>query len=207
LSDKKPDFGPIQHPLLIVISGPSGVGKDSVVRGLRARGLPLHFVVTVNTRPPRPDEKDGEDYHFISHAEFQRMKAAGELLEHAAVYNDFKGVPRQQVRAAMATGKDVLMRLDVQGADTIRQAAPQALLIFLTTASEEELIERLKGRKTENAEDLALRLKTARAEFKRLPEFDYVVANREGELDEAVDTVANIIQAEHHKVQPRRVQL
>jgi guanylate kinase len=207
LSNESPNFGPPQYPLLIVISGPSGVGKDSVVRGLAESGLRLHFVVTVNTRPPRPDETDGVDYIFISHERFQEMKEGGELLEHAQVYNDFKGVPREQVRAAMASGKDVLMRLDVQGAATIRQVAPEALLIFLTTADEEELIARLRARKTESAEDLEVRLKTARQEFKRLEEFDYVVVNREGELDEAVEAVVSIIKAEHQRVKPRRVEL
>jgi guanylate kinase len=207
LSNQKPDFGPIQLPLLIVISGPSGVGKDSVVRGLKESGLPLHFVVTVNTRPPRPDEIDGEDYIFITHEKFQEMKANGELLEHAAVYNDFKGVPREQVRAAMASGKDVLMRLDVQGADTIRRVAPEALLIFLTTSSEEELIARLKARKTESAADLQVRLEKVHEELKCLQEFDYVVVNRQGELDAAVDAVVSIIRAEHQRVKPRKVEL
>lgn len=200
-------FGPEQQPLLIVISGPSGVGKDSVVRALRERDLPLHFVVTVNTRAARADERDGVDYLFISHQEFERMRSAGELLEHAQVYNDFKGVPRQQVKAAMASGKDVLMRLDVQGAATIRSVAPEALLIFITTSSEEELVGRLQARKTESAEDLHVRIETARQEFHRIQEFDYVVVNAHGQLDAAVDTVVAIIKAEHHRVNPRQVTL
>jgi guanylate kinase len=141
-----PSFGPIRSPLLIVISGPSGVGKDSLLGGLKARKLPFHFVVTVNTRAPRPDEVEGQDYIFISQEKFEEMKAAEELLEHAKVYNDFKGVPRSQVREAMNSDKDVIMRLDVQGAETIRKTAPEALLIFLTTSSEEELVERLRSR-------------------------------------------------------------
>lgn len=202
-----PHFGPVQHPLLIVISGPSGAGKDSVLRSLKQRKLPLHFVVTVNTRSPRPDEEDGVDYVFISKAKFEEMKAAGELLEHAHVYNDEKGVPREQVERAIASGKDVLMRLDVQGAATIRETIPGALLIFLTTSSERELEGRLQARKTENKKDLALRLATARKEYERVGEFDYVVANREDRLDEAVDTIIAIIRAEHQRVHPRRVQL
>lgn len=177
------------------------------MRGLKDSGLPLHFVVTVNTRSPRADEKEGVDYIFIGRAEFERMREAGELLEDAKVYNDYKGVPREQVRAAMASGKDVLMRLDVQGAETIREVAPDALLIFLTTASEDELIERLRGRKTESAEDLALRLETAHEEFSHLDNFDYVVANREDALEETVAAVVGIIRAEHQRVLPRRVQL
>lgn len=202
-----PHFGPLQYPLLIVISGPSGVGKDSVVRALKQRNPGLHFVVTVNTRPPRSDEVDGVDYIFISHQKFEEMRAGGELLEHAEVYNDHKGVPREQVRRAMASGRDVLMRLDVQGAATIREAAPEALLIFLTTASEEELVARLKARKTESAEDLEIRIATAREEFRRVGEFDYVVVNPHGHLDEAVETIMQIIRVEHHRVQPRKVEL
>lgn len=207
LSSTDPQLGPQPQPLLIVISGPSGVGKDSVVRALRARDLPLHFVVTVNTRAPRTDETDGVDYIFISHEEFERMRSEGKLLEHAQVYNDYKGVPRQQVKEAMASGKDVLMRLDVQGAATIRAAAPEALLIFITTSSEKELVQRLEARKTENAEDLKVRIETARQEFQRIREFDYIVVNQHGQLDQAVDTVVAIIQAEHHRVNPRKVTL
>jgi guanylate kinase len=207
LTSTKHQFGPQEQPLLIVISGPSGVGKDSVVRSLRERDLSLHFVVTVNTRAPRADETNGVDYIFISHEEFERMKTAGELLEHAQVYNDFKGVPRQQVKEAMASGKDVLMRLDVQGAATIREEEPQALLIFITTSSEEEMVQRLEARKTESAEDLKLRIETSRQEFRRIEEFDYVVVNEHGKLEEAVDTVVSIIEAEHHRVNPRKVSL
>jgi len=192
---------------MIVISGPSGSGKDSVLRSLRARGLPLHFVVTVNTRSPRPDEKDGVDYVFVSNARFDEMKANGELLEDAKVYNDFKGVPKEQVQEAMASGKDVLLRLDVQGAATIREVVPDAILIFLTISSEQKLLERLKSRKTESEADLALRLETAREEFKRVDEFDYVVVNREDRLDDAVDKIVAIIGAEHQRVHPRKVEL
>ena len=202
-----PHFGPIFSPLLIVISGPSGVGKDSVLRELKARGLPFHFVVTVNTRAPRHDEQEGVDYIFISPEKFEEMKSRGELLEAAKVYNDYKGVPRKQVKEAMASGKDVLMRLDVQGAATIRDAASDALLIFLTTSSEEELVDRLSSRKTENEADLQMRIATARKEFLRVNEFDYVVVNREDRLQAAVDQVVNIINAEHNRVLPRRVTL
>ena len=202
-----PEFGPIQQPLLIVISGPSGVGKDSVLRELKDRGLPLHFVVTVNTRAPRADETDGVDYIFISHERFEDMQANGELLEYAKVYNDYKGVPRDQVKEAMASGKDVLMRLDVQGAATIKAQQPDALLIFITVSSEEELVQRLQARKTESAEDLRVRIETARQEFKRAAEFDYVVVNAHNQLEQAVDDIVDIIQAEHHRAQPRQVTL
>lgn len=194
-------------PLLIVISGPSGVGKDTVIQRLKERAYRMHFVVTMNSRPPRPNEVNGVDYWFISQEEFQRMIDADELLEHALVYGDHKGIPKAQVREALDTGKDVVLRVDVQGAATIRKLEPNALLIFLTTASEEELVTRLKERKTETPEKLKVRIQTARQEYQRLNEFDYVVVNRHGKLDEAVDTILAIIEAEHHAANPRKVTL
>ncbi len=198
---------PPSSPLLIVISGPSGVGKDTVIQRMKERQLPIHFVVTATTRPPRPDERHGVDYFFISREEFARMIEEDELLEYAIVYGDYKGIPKQQVREALASGKDVIMRIDVQGAATIRRLVPDAVLIFLTTASEEELVERLKRRKTESAEDLSLRIATARQELKRMAEFDYVVVNHEHALEETVDTIIAIIEAEHHHIPPRKVDL
>jgi guanylate kinase len=192
---------------LVVISGPSGVGKDSILQCLKARKLPLAFVVTATDRPPRPDEVDGVDYFFISKQEFQRMIDANEFIEHALVYDDYKGVPKEQVRQAMASGLDVVMRIDVQGAATIREIAPDALLIFLTTNSEEELIERLKARKTETPQKLAKRIETARHEMQRIDEFDYCVVNSDGCLETAVDTIVAILDAEHHAVKQRKVEL
>lgn len=202
------DFNLLNHsPLLIVISGPSGVGKDTVIQRMKERQLPFHFVVTATTRPPRPNEVNGVDYIFVSHNEFAEMIEQGELLESAIVYNDYKGIPKAQVRQALASGKDVIMRVDVQGAATIRKLCPEALLIFLTIQDEEEIIRRLKERKTETREGLNLRIATARQELKRLDEFDYVVVNREFQLDETVDIIMAIIQAEHHRVKPRKVAL
>lgn len=195
------------HPLLIVISGPSGVGKDSVVQGLKERGLPMHFVITATTRPRRANETHGVDYFFVSKDEFARMIDENELIEYAIVYNDYKGIPKQQVREALRSGKDVIMRLDVQGAATVRKLAPDAVLIFLTTSSEDELVQRLKKRQTESAEDLALRIATARQELKRVEEFDYVVVNEDGQLEQTIQTVISIIDAEHHRVHPRQVSL
>jgi guanylate kinase len=202
------EFNPSQtFPLLIVISGPSGVGKDTVIQRMKARNLPFYFVVTAATRSPRANEIHGVDYFFVSHDEFARMIEQDELLEYAIVYNDYKGIPKSQVRAALASGKDVVMRLDVQGAATVRRLCPDALLLFLTTQNEEEMINRLRQRKTETPEGLALRSATARQEMKRLNEFDYVIENRECQLDETVDTIMAIIQAEHHRVEPRKVTL
>jgi guanylate kinase len=199
-------FHPHQpEPLLIVISGPSGVGKDTVIQQMKVRNLPFHFVVTATTRPARPGEEHGVDYFFLSTDEFAEMIEQGELLEYAIVYNDYKGIPKQQVREALDSGKDVVMRIDVQGAATIRELCPDALLLFLTTQNEEELVNRLKARKSETREGLKLRIATARQELKRIDEFDYVVVNRELQIDETVDTIVAIIHAEHHRVHPRKV--
>jgi len=195
------------QPLLIVVSGPSGVGKDTVLQRMKERELPFHFVVTATTRPRRSNEVHGVDYFFVTKEEFARMIDEDELLEYAIVYNDYKGIPKQQVREALASGKDVIMRIDVQGAATIRKLAPEAILIFLTTESADELVHRLETRKSETAESLSLRIATARQELKRVDEFDYVVINREFFLDETVDTIRAIISAEHHRVAPRKVTL
>jgi guanylate kinase len=193
--------------LLVVISGPSGVGKDSVLNRMKELGLPFHFVVTMNTRPKRPNEIEGVDYHFVSIDQFEAMIDRSELLEHAIVYNDRKGIPRQQVKEAMTLGKDVILRIDVQGAATIRRIVPQALLIFLTASSEAELKQRLIDRHTESPEHLQTRLAAAREEMKCMSDFDYVVVNRESELDKTVADVMSIIRTEHCRVQPRRVSL
>lgn len=198
---------PPPSPLLIVISGPSGVGKDSVLQRMRERRLPFHFVVTATSRPQRPDEEHGVDYWFVSREAFEEMIARGDLLEHARVYDEYKGIPRAQVHDALASGRDVVMRLDVQGAETIRRLSPEALLIFLTTRDEDELVARLRARRTESEEALRLRLATARQEYERLPVFDYMVVNPDGQLDQAVDVIEAIIRAEHHRVHPRRVDL
>lgn len=198
---------PVKQPLLIVISGPSGVGKDSVIQAMKKRDLPFHFVVTATTRPPRPNERHGVDYFFVSKDEFAEMIDQNELLEYAYVYNDYKGIPKAQVRQALASGKDVVMRVDVQGAATIRELSKEAVLIFMTTRDEEELASRLRSRKSGDNEDLKLRIATSRQELKRINEFDYVVVNPEDRLDEAVDTIMAIINAEHHRVEQRKVVL
>lgn len=195
------------QPLLIVISGPSGVGKDSVLHGLKGRKLPMHFVVTATTRPRRENETHGVDYFFVSKDEFAHMIEEEELIEYAIVYNDYKGIPKQQVREALVSGQDVVMRVDVQGATTVRKLAPEAVLIFLTTESEDALVRRLKARQTETAENLSLRIATARQELKRAGGFDYVIVNADGRLEDTVDTVIAIIKAEHHRVNPRKVSL
>ncbi len=203
-----PEFNPLNHqPMLIVISGPSGAGKDTVIQRMKERELPFHFVVTATTRPRRANEVHGKDYFFVSKEEFAHMIEMDGLIEYAIVYGDYKGIPKQQVREAMDSGKDVIMRIDVQGAETVRKLAPEALLIFITVDSEQELESRLRERKTETADSLALRIATARKELQRIDAFDYVVVNRDFHLDETVDVIRAIITAEHHKVQPRKVLL
>lgn len=196
-----------REPLLVVISGPSGAGKDSVLAKLKEQKLPFKFVITATTRSPRPNEQHGIDYFFISKEQFKQMIANDELIEYAIVYEDYKGVPKEQVRIAFQSGMDVIMRVDVQGAARIRQLAPEAVLIFLTTGSEEEMIKRLELRQTENDERMQLRIATARKELERINEFDYVVVNSDDHLDEAVQSILAIISTEHHRVIPRKVTL
>ncbi len=196
-----------QPPLLVVISGPSGAGKDSVVQRMKERGFPFHFVVTATDRPPRPNEVHGRDYYYYTTAEFERMIAEGELLEHACVYGQHKGIPKQHVRQALASGQDVVMRVDVQGADTVKSLIPEAVTIFLTCESEEELVARLRERRTETEAELQHRLETARQEMARMPDFDYVVVNRHSALDAAVEDVVAIMRAEHCRSLPRKIRL
>lgn len=201
-------YHPHRPPLLIVISGPSGVGKDTVIQRMKERRLPFHFVVTATTRPPRDGEVHGRDYFFVTKDQFAAMIESDELLEYAYVYNDYKGIPKQQVREALASGQDVIMRVDVQGAAKIRQlTGAGATLIFMTTLSEEELVQRLRDRKSETPEGLNLRIATARKELARMVEFDYCVVNQDMSLDDTVDRIMAIIEAEHSRVKPRMVKL
>jgi guanylate kinase len=194
-------------PLLVVLSGPSGVGKDALMTRMKGRGIPMHYTVTATTRPQRPAEVHGRDYFFVSEAEFERLIAEDELLEWALVYGDYKGIPKQQVRDAWAQGLDVLLRIDVQGAATIRRLVPEALLIFLAPPSMDELVRRLRQRRTESEEALERRLEEARREMGALDRFDYAVVNYADRLDEAVDRVVAILLAEKMRVHPRRARL
>jgi len=174
---------------------------------MKERGHPCFFVVTATTRPRRPGEIDGVDYHFVSEATFTDLIVRGELLEHAMVYGQYKGIPKASVRAALNSGQDVIMRIDVQGAATIRRLVPQAITIFLTAESEEELVERLRRRKTEDPAQLERRIEMARGELRHATEFKYRIVNRECALDETVDKVIAIIQAEKSRIDWQPVQL
>ena len=201
-------YRPHRPPLLIVISGPSGVGKDTVIQRMKERRLPFHFVVTATTRPPRAGEVHGRDYFFVSKDEFAAMIESDELLEYAYVYNDYKGIPKQQVREALASGQDVIMRVDVQGAAKIRQlTANGAALIF-----HDHPHRRRAGGPAARAQDrnargpqLAHRHRAQGAGAHR--EFDYCVINQDMTLDETVDRIMAIIEAEHSRVSPRVVHL
>jgi guanylate kinase len=195
------------RPLLVILSGPSGVGKDAVMAQMRERGVPFYQVVTAATRAQRPGELDGQDYHFVSIERFAEMIEQKELLEHAVVYGDYKGIPKAEVRKGLASGLDVVLRVDVQGAATIRSLVPQAVAVFLIASSEEEMVARLRGRKTEDAGMLAMRIATAREELRRLAEFDYVVVNRDSHLNDAVQQVLAIMTAQRCRVDWEPVEL
>lgn len=189
------------YPQMIVISGPSGVGKDTIARRIiELYPDDFYFVVTATTRPPREGEIDGFDYFFVTTDEFARMIEEGELLEHAIVYNDYKGIPKQQIRDALESGRNVIMRVDVQGAATVRRLIPNALFVFLTTESEDELVDRLRERKSETPEGLNLRIATARLEHQRLREFDYCVTNPDSQQERAVRQILSIVEAAQCRV-------
>jgi guanylate kinase len=182
------------YPILMIVSGPSGVGKDTVARRLiKRRPDDFYFVVTATTRDARHNEVHGLDYFFISNDEFARMIEEDELLEYAVVYRQYKGIPKQQVRDALASGKNVIMRLDVQGTATVRNLIPNAITVFLRTETEEDLVRRLRERESDSAEGINLRIATARQEMKRMEEFDYCVENAENEQEKAVDLIMSII--------------
>jgi guanylate kinase len=183
-------------PLLIILSGTSSAGKDTIRDQLIAWNLPVHFAVTATTRPPRPGEVDGRDYHFLSEDAFLHLEAENGLIEHAMVYGQHKGVPREEVMEPLAQGKDVLARVDVQGADTLRKIVPEALLIFIAPPTLEEAERRLEGRNTETDEERQTRLDTAAAEMEAAQRFDYVVINETGRVAEAARRVVDIIALE-----------
>ena len=193
--------------MLFVLSGPSGAGKDAVMARLREEGFPLRFGVTATTRRRRAGEIHGVDYFFVSGSEFDRMIGEDQLLEWAVVHGNRYGVPRIQTRELIRNGQDVLVRVDVQGAAAIRCRVAGAVLIFLTVPSLEALKARLMKRNTETPEELAIRLANAREEMRRQDEFDYLVVNDDGGLDEAVEKVKAIVTAEKCRVHRREARV
>ena len=196
-----------KKPLFIVLSGPSGVGKDAVLTRMRELNFPLECITTVTTRLRRASERDHIDYHFISAKKFQDMIDHNELLEWANVYGNWYGVPKQPVKQALDQGQDTMVKVDIQGAATIKQILPQAVFIFLMPPSIEELRLRLKQRHNESSFDLSLRTKTAEEEIKQLSLFDYVVLSRRDEIAQAVSDISAIITAEKCRISPREIAL
>jgi len=194
-------------PLLIVISGPSGAGKDAVLTKMKELGYPFEYIVTATTRAQRAKERDNVDYHFVSKEGFQEMIERKEFLEWANVYGNWYGVPKEPVKQALDKGQDIIVKVDIQGAATIKKILPQAVFIFLVPPSMEELILRLKQRHTESSFDLALRTETAEEEIKQLSLFDYIVVNKRDEIDLAVSGIKAIITAEKCRVTPREIVL
>ena len=181
------------------------MGKDAALDALKLLDRPWRFVITATTRPQRPGEQGGVDYIFLETAAFLKMKERDDLLECAQVYDYWYGVPRNQVRQGLQDGKDVILKVDVQGADTVRELAPEALFIFMIPSSLDELKSRLTKRETETPSQVALRLSNAQSELGRVGEFDYRVVNREGQLEQAVAEIDAIITAEKCRTRPRVV--
>ena len=207
---KRLDRGPMvpaQEPKVVVISGPSGVGKDAVIEGLKRVRRDMHFVVTATSRAARTGEVDGVDYFFVSTEQFEEWIEQKQLLEHAVVYGEYKGIPKQQVEEALKKNTDVVLRIDVQGAATVKRMIPHAISIFLVAESEASLVKRLVSRKTEPLDKLVIRVDTARDEVKRLQEFDYVVVNEEGQLDKCVETISSIIDADKARCEQLPVEI
>jgi guanylate kinase len=194
------------NPMLVIISGPSGVGKDTIIEALQQRGhVPeYHYVVTCTTRERRPGEIDGVSYQFLGIEEFMRLRDQGELLEANEVHANWYGTPRAGVREALARGQHAILKIDVQGAQVVKTKVPEALLIFVVPPSLETLVEHLKARRTESAEQLEIRQRNAAIELARQDDYDYVVVNEEGRVEVTAARIEEIISVEERQ-RPRRV--
>jgi guanylate kinase len=197
----------IKKPLLIVLSGPSGVGKDAVLNYLKNSDCGLNFVITTTTRPRRPNEKDGVDYHFVTKEVFRKMRDNNELLEWAQVYDNWYGVPKETVLRSLKQGNDVIVKVDIQGASTYKKFAPEVVTIFLAPPSFDELANRLKLRYTETPASLSTRLQACDYEMKQIEQFDYVVVNHSNQIECAVNEIKAIITAEKCRVKQREIKL
>lgn len=198
----------LEHPsLLVIVSGPSGVGKDAALKRMRELDYPFYFLVTNTTRPKRAEEVEGVDYHFVTKEQFEVMEQHSEFLERAVVYGYDYGNSRREVREALARGQDVIMRIDVQGAATLKRLVPDAVFIFMLPPSIEKLEARLRKRRTEPEEYLRIRLHAARLEMNEVDKFDYAIVNEDDALDETADLIYAIIRAEKCRVRPRHLNL
>jgi guanylate kinase len=195
------------NPMVIVVSGPSGVGKDAILNRMKQSERSLEFIVTMTTRRRRANERHQVDYNFVSADEFQELLKNNGLLEWANVYGNYYGVPRAPVKEALAKGKDTIIKVDVQGAANIKKLVPEAVFIFIVPPSMIELSNRLTRRCTETQDDLTLRLKTAESEMQQICNFDYAVMNPCNEIDSAIKDILSIIKAEKCRVNPRKVVL
>ena len=193
--------------LLFVLSAPSGTGKDTVINALKQQGTDVYVVPSVTTRAPRPGESEGNPYHFVSKEKFEEMVAHDELLEYANVHGNWYGQPRQPIRDNLRAGRDVLLKIDVQGAAAVRGKVPEAIFVFLVPSSLEELALRLKNRQTETEAERKRRLEDARKELAQKDWYDYVIVNRQGNVQAAVDQLRAIILAEHACAQPRKINI
>jgi guanylate kinase len=195
--------------MLVVISGPSGVGKDTILKVLKARVpiAPRHYVVTFKSRDPRPGEEDGVDYHFVGSDRFGDLRSADAFLETAEVYGQWSGTPTDQVVEALGDGKDVVLKVDVQGARSVRRKVPDAVMVFVAPESREALRRQLIDRNTESPEQLKRRLEAVDEEMAAQPEFDYVVINHSGRPTETADEIERIIGNEHRGRADRQIRL
>ena len=194
---------------LVIISGPSGVGKDTIIEALaeRPRDPDFHYVVTCTTRHPRPGEVPGVNYQFLTVEEFEHLRDAGELLEYAEVHGNWYGTPRHEVADALAEGHDVILKIDVQGASAVKQRAPDALLVFLVPPSMEELFQRLRSRATETADELEIRQRNAAIELARTGDYDRVVVNETDQQARTAAEIEAIISQEKRRNADRRVKI
>ena len=195
--------------MLVIISGPSGVGKDTIIEALRRRhhDPEFHYIVTVTTRAPRSGETAGVSYGFVSPRAFAALRDGGELLEWAEVHGHWYGTPRRQVVEALRAGRDVILKIDVQGAQSVKSRVPDALLVFIIPPSLEALFGRLRARATETADELEVRQRNAAIELARSEDYDHVVVNETGQVDRTAAAIDAILEAERARHPRRRIRL